>query len=568
MGKFLVIVESPAKVRTIGKILGKDYLISATMGHVRDLPKNRMGFKVDENLVSEIDYVVITGKKQAIKDLKSKCKNVDLVYLATDPDREGEAIAWHVVEELKIDLSNVRRVVFNEITPDAVKGAFETPRDINKLLVDAQQARRLIDRIVGFPLSRYVTNNITGYTKLSAGRVQSVALQLIIDRENKIEKFKSQKYWQIKAILFCTKNNTKGNIFSAILQTKKSLKTGKGSSVQNVITEREEVEKIKADLVTAQYIVKAINVKEKHSSPPLPFITTTLQREASVKYRFNVNRTMRIAQQLYEGISIQGGDQEGLITYMRTDSRVLSKNAKDDIKKYITSNFGFEYIGPVKGKKITKGRGAQEAHEAIRPTSSFRTPSSLRKYLDSDQYKIYELIWNRTVSSQMADALYAITTVDICANSSTREYLFKASGSQIKFDGFKKLYSSMILEEDDNESDSKLPVLDKGENLSREKLDIDVRETKPPPRFSESDLIRELESEGIGRPSTYASIVSRIRDQMYVALEKNRFVPTKLGVAVSSILTRSFTDIVNSDSILLTSSKNLFPSSSNNRVFF
>ena len=254
---------------------------------------------------------------------------------------------------------------------------------------------------------------------------------------------------------------------------------------------------------------------------------------------------MRIAQQLYEGISIQGGDQEGLITYMRTDSRVLSKNAKDDIKKYITSNFGFEYIGPVKGKKITKVRGAQEAHEAIRPTSIFRTPSSLRKYLDSDQYKIYELIWNRTVSSQMADALYAITTVDICANSSTREYLFKASGSQIKFDGFKKLYSSMILEEDDNESDSKLPVLDKGENLSREKLDIDVRETKPPPRFSESDLIRELESEGIGRPSTYASIVSRIRDQMYVALEKNRFVPTKLGVAVSSILTRSFTDIVN-----------------------
>ena len=545
MGKFLVIVESPAKVRTIGKILGKDYLISATMGHVRDLPKNRMGFKVDENLVSEIDYVVITGKKQAIKDLKSKCKNVDLVYLATDPDREGEAIAWHVVEELKIDLSNVRRVVFNEITPDAVKGAFETPRDINKLLVDAQQARRLIDRIVGFPLSRYVTNNITGYTKLSAGRVQSVALQLIIDRENKIEKFKSQKYWQIKAILFCTKNNTKGNIFSAILQTKKSLKTGKGSSVQNVITEREEVEKIKADLVTAQYIVKAINVKEKHSSPPLPFITTTLQREASVKYRFNVNRTMRIAQQLYEGISIQGGDQEGLITYMRTDSRVLSKNAKDDIKKYITSNFGFEYIGPVKGKKITKVRGAQEAHEAIRPTSIFRTPSSLRKYLDSDQYKIYELIWNRTVSSQMADALYAITTVDICANSSTREYLFKASGSQIKFDGFKKLYSSMILEEDDNEYDSKLTVLYKWENLSREKLDIDVRETKPPPRFSESDLIRELESEGIGRPSTYASIVSRIRDQMYVALEKNRFVPTKLGVAVSSILTRSFTDIVN-----------------------
>tara|TARA_B100001750_G_scaffold53174_1_gene40381 strand:- start:18442 stop:20607 length:2166 start_codon:yes stop_codon:yes gene_type:complete len=545
MGKFLVIVESPAKVRTIGKILGKDYLISATMGHVRDLPKNRMGFKVDENLVSEIDYVVIDGKKQTIKDLKSKSKNVDLVYLATDPDREGEAIAWHVVEELKIDLSNLRRVVFNEITPDAVKGAFASPRDINRLLVDAQQARRLVDRIVGFPLSRYVTNNITGYTKLSAGRVQSVALQLIIDRENKIEKFKSQKYWQIKALLSCTQNNIKGDTFSAILQTKKSLKTGKGSSVQNVITELEEVEKIKIDLGTAKYIVKSINVKEKHSSPPLPFITTTLQREASVKYRFNVNRTMRIAQQLYEGISIQDGDQEGLITYMRTDSRVLSKNAKDDIKKYISSNFGSEYVGSVKGKKIAKVRGAQEAHEAIRPTAIFRTPSSLRKYLDSDQYKIYELIWNRTVSSQMADALYSVTTVDINANSSTRDYLFKASGSQIKFDGFKKLYISMILEEDDNESDTKLPVLHKGEILSREKLDLNVRETKPPPRFSESDLIRELESEGIGRPSTYASIVSKIRDQMYVTLEKNRFIPTKLGVAVSSILTRSFTDIVN-----------------------
>ena len=545
MAKFLVIVESPAKVRTIGKILGKDYSISATMGHVRDLPKNRMGFKVDENRVSEIDYVIIDGKKQTIKEIKSKSKNVDLVYLATDPDREGEAIAWHVAEELQIDSSNLRRVVFHEITPGAVKGAFGSPREINKLLVDAQQARRLVDRIVGFPLSRYVTNNITGYSKLSAGRVQSVALQLIIDRENKIEKFKSQKYWQIKVLLSCTQNNIKGDPFSAILQTKKSLKTGKGSSVQNVITDLEEVEKIKIDLVTAQYIVKSISVREKHYSPPVPFITTTLQREASVKYRFNVNRTMRIAQQLYEGISLESGDQEGLITYMRTDSRILSKDAQNDIRKYISTNFGVEYIGSAKGKKIAKVRGAQEAHEAIRPTSIYRTPSSLRKYLDPAQYKIYELIWNRTVSSQMADALYAVTTVDINAKSSTQDYLFKASGSQIKFDGFKKLYTSMIIEEDDNESDSKLPVLQKEEILSRENLNVDVRETKPPPRFSESDLIRELESEGIGRPSTYASIVSKIRDQMYVTLEKNRFIPTKLGVAVSSILIRSFADIVN-----------------------
>ena len=545
MGKFLVIVESPAKIRTIGKILGKDYLIAATMGHVRDLPKNTMGFKVDGNRVSEINYVVIDGKKQTIKELKSKSKNVDLVYLATDPDREGEAIAWHVAEELQIDNSSLRRVVFHEITPGAVKDAFGSPREINKLLVDAQQARRLVDRIVGFPLSRYVTNNITGYTKLSAGRVQSVALQLIVDRETKIEKFKSQQYWQIKTLLFCTKNDTKGDTFSAILQTKKSLKTGKGSSVQNVIIVLEEVEKIKTNLATAKYIVKSINVKEKKVSSPVPFITTTLQREASVKYRFNVNHTMRIAQQLYEGISLEGGDQEGLITYMRTDSRTLSKDAQNEIKKYISTNFGFEYLASSRGKKIARVRGAQEAHEAIRPTSISRTPSSLKKYLDSDQYKIYELIWNRTLSSQMADALYTVTTIDIDAKTSTQDYVFKASGSQIKFDGFKKLYTSVIVEENDNESDSQLPVLEKGDILSSKNLNIDVRETKPPPRFSESDLIRELESEGIGRPSTYASIVSRIRNQMYVNLERNRFVPTKLGIAVSSILTRSFIDVVN-----------------------
>jgi len=531
----LVIVESPAKARTVGRFLGDKYVVKASMGHVRDLPKATLGVDV-ENLTFEPSYVNVRGRATLIGEIKKAAKQADTVYLATDPDREGEAISWHLVEAADLGkTAKLKRVVFHEITNAAVEDAFANPRQIDMDLVNAQQARRLLDRIVGYKLSPVLWSKVR--RGLSAGRVQSVALRIIVDREREIEAFNPVEFWVITVDLE-TMSGTRKFTFNA------NLTAVPGQKGKPVVDNETTATAIKTDLNASSYTVAKVTRKEAKQRPKPPFTTSTLQQQAARSFRFSAQRTMRIAQDLYEGMVIGSGEPEGLITYMRTDSVNLAQNALEEAEQFIKSTYGNEYsTGPKKYK--TRSKSAQEAHEAVRPTSAFNTPDKIAQFLSSEQLRLYTLIWKRTIASQMADAVVDNTGVDITAAAPNgNEYTVRATGSVIKFDGFRKLYIETKDEDAEDEDSRQLPAMNEGDSLDKQTVNADQKFTQPPPRFTEANLIRFLEEQGIGRPSTYASIVGTIERRQYVDREKSRFKPTPLGTAVSDLLTEHFANIM------------------------
>jgi len=522
MGKSLVIVESPTKTRTLKSFLGADYQIEASMGHVRDLPKDEFGVNIEDNF--EPEYEIIPERKEVIEKLKSAAKNAESVYIASDPDREGEAIAWHLKEAL--GLKSPKRIRFNEITRTAVTEALRSPQDLNMNLVNAQQARRVLDRVVGYKLSPLLWVKIR--KNLSAGRVQSVAVRLICDREREIEAFVPEEYWSIAAEL--TPLNRREPF-----EAKLALIDGEKAEVKN----EEQAKSIVDELTGAEYKVSNIAKKTVKRNPPAPFITSTLQQEAARKLNFTANRTMTIAQQLYEGIEMGEMGHVGLITYMRTDSTRVAAEAQSEAREFILNNFGEEYA-PKTPRQIKK-KGAQDAHEAVRPTSVNRRPDDVAKYLSPDQLKLYKLIWQRFLASQMSQAVFEVTSVDIGA----KQFTFRASGSVVKFQGFRAVYAeSRDTEDVPEEEKPPLPKLSIGELLKLIKLDPKQHFTEPPPRYTEASLVRALEENGIGRPSTYAAIISTIQQRHYVVKEKGRFKPTPLGCAVTDYLVANFPEIL------------------------
>jgi len=532
----LVIVESPSKARTVGRFLGKNYVVLASMGHVRDLPKDWDVEDIDNNF--QAPYV--NTKKTLISEIKKAAKQAESVYLATDPDREGEAISWHLVEAAKLgDSKDLKRVVFHEITDAAVQEAFAHPRQIDMHLVNAQQARRVLDRGVGYKGSNFLWSKIPGGRRkgLSAGRVQSIALKIIVDREREIEAFKPQEYWVITADLQ-TQSTIDKHIFSA------SLKTIPGQKGKPVINNESAAMSIKDDLEQAVYKVSNVTRREAKQRTRPPFTTSTLQQQAARSFRYSASRTMRIAQSLYEGIVQQNSEPEGLITYMRTDSTNLAENALNEAEKFIVTKYGADYSsGPRRYR--TKSKSAQEAHEAIRPTSIQNTPEKLTPYLSSEQLRLYTMIWKRTIASQMTDAIVDNTGVDIKAIATNgKEYIVRATGSVIKFDGFRKLYIETKDEDSQNDDSAQLPSLQEGDSLEKQTINADQKFTQPPPRFTEANLIRFLEEQGIGRPSTWATIVGTIEKRQYVDREKSRFKPTPTGTAVSDLLTKHISSIM------------------------
>ncbi len=532
----LVIVESPSKARTVGRFLGKNYVVLASMGHVRDLPKDWDVEDIDNNF--QAPYV--NTKKTLISEIKKAAKQAESVYLATDPDREGEAISWHLVEAAKLgDSKDLKRVVFHEITDAAVQEAFAHPRQIDMHLVNAQQARRVLDRGVGYKGSNFLWSKIPGGRRkgLSAGRVQSIALKIIVDREREIEAFKPQEYWVITADLQ-TQSTQDKHIFSA------SLKTIPGQKGKPVINNESAAMSIKDDLERAVYKVSNVTRREARQRTRPPFTTSTLQQQAARSFRYSASRTMRIAQSLYEGIVQQNSEPEGLITYMRTDSTNLAENALNEAEKFIVTKYGADYSsGPRRYR--TKSKSAQEAHEAIRPTSIQNTPEKLTPYLSSEQLRLYTMIWKRTIASQMTDAIVDNTGVDIKAIATNgKEYIVRATGSVIKFDGFRKLYIETKDEDSQNDDSAQLPSLQEGDSLEKQTINADQKFTQPPPRFTEANLIRFLEEQGIGRPSTWATIVGTIEKRQYVDREKSRFKPTPTGTAVSDLLTKHISSIM------------------------
>lgn len=520
-GKTLVIVESPAKSKTIKKILGNDYIIEASYGHIRDLPPKGLGFDIENNF--KPTFAVIPEKQKVVDTLNKIAKSADKIYLASDPDREGEAIAWHVKEVLKVPEDKIFRIEFNEITPKAIKEAVQNFRQIDMLKVKAQQTRQILDRLVGFKISPILWEKLRNY-RLSAGRVQSVALRMIVEREEEIEAFVPVEYWTIGAIL--SKN---GYDFEAELSKYKDKKTE--------IKNKEEADKILEDLKDAQYKVSKITPRDTKRNPQAPFITSTLQREASSKLGFGVSKTMQVAQKLYEGIELGSDGAVGLITYMRTDSVRISDDAKLSAKEYILNNFGENYY-PKTPNDYNKGKkkNVQDAHEAIRPSYIERTPESIKKYLTNEQYRLYKLIWTRFMASQMEAARIKNLSVDIEANG----YIFKAGSSKVDFDGFLKVY-----EDDKEENPLKIPELKEGEILEFKKLISEQHFTQPPARFSEASLVKQLEEYGIGRPSTYAPIITKIQQRGYVEKLDKALKPTLLGRTVSKQLCEYFKDIMN-----------------------
>ncbi len=505
MARNLVIVESPAKAKTIGKYLGKQYVVKASLGHVKDLPKKNLSVDVEHNF--EPVYEVIEGKKKLIAELKAEAKKSDNIYLAADPDREGEAICFHLQEELKDSKNNphIFRVMFNEITKNAIQKAFEKPAAVNLHLVDAQQARRILDRLVGYKISPLLWDKVR--RGLSAGRVQSVALRLIVDREREIRAFQKREYWTIDVSLGAKKPPQ----LSAHLAKKD------GTNVE--IANAAEAEAIVATLDGSPYTVKSVANKEKRRHPVPPFITSTLQQEASRKCRFSVKRTMGLAQRLYEGVEL-GSDEGpvGLISYMRTDSTRISNDALDEAGAMIVERYGADYR-PASPNVYKSKKDAQDAHEAIRPTSALRTPESLEKFLQEDELKLYRLIWMRFVASQMTSAVFDQTTIDVESKGKDgASYIFRATGSVPKFDGFLRVYEEGKdqKDEDDEELKHKLPAVAEGEILKFRAIEPEQHFTEPPPRFTEATLVKELEADGVGRPSTYASILSTIQEREYV----------------------------------------------------
>ncbi|EEI18523.1 type I DNA topoisomerase [Lentilactobacillus hilgardii] len=518
--KNLVIVESPAKARTIEKYLGHSYKVVASKGHVRDLPKSKMGVDIDNDY--EPHYISIRGKGDTIKELRSAAKKAKKVYLAADPDREGESIAWHLSHILDLDPNDDNRVVFHEITKDAVKESFKHPRNIDMDLVDAQQARRILDRLVGYSISPLLWQKVK--KGLSAGRVQSIALWLIIKREKEIENFKPQEYWSIDSEFKKGRSKFKAS-FYGLKGKKKDLPNN--DAVQDILKQLDP----KADFD----ITKVIR-RERKRQPQPPFTTSTLQQEANRKLNYRTRKTMMAAQQLYEGINIGKEGSQGLITYMRTDSTRIATIAKHEASTFLHEKYGAEYAAtkPIKGKLP---EGAQDAHEAIRPTSVFRTPQSLKQYLTRDQFRLYQLIWSRFVASQMTPALMDTMAVTIEQNNVT----YKANGSKMKFDGFLKIYG------DGKEKDNLLPDLETGDKVKLVSNKPDQHFTQPPARFSEATLIKALEENGVGRPSTYSPTLETIQRRYYVKLVGRRFEPTELGEIVNKIIVEYFPDIVNID---------------------
>ena len=530
----LVIVESPAKARTVGRFLGDKYIVKASMGHVRDLPQRTLGVDVENNF--EPSYENVKGRATLITEIKKAAKKANTVYLATDPDREGEAISWHLVEAAELNKANsLKRVVFHEITNSAVEEAFANPRDIDMDLVNAQQARRLLDRIVGYKLSPVLWSKVR--RGLSAGRVQSVALRIIVDREREIEAFKPEEFWVITVDLE-TESGDRNFLFNA------NLTAVPGQKGKPVVDNETLAMEIRTDLNSATYTVSNITRREAKQRPKPPFTTSTLQQQAARSFRFSAQRTMRIAQDLYEGMELGSADPVGLITYMRTDSVNLSQNALDEAQTFIKSTYGNEYSTGPKSYK-TRSKSAQEAHEAIRPTEAANTPEKVAPFLSSEQLRLYTMIWKRTIASQMSDAIVDNTGIDItAATANGKEYTVRATGSVIKFDGFRKLYIETRDEDAEDEDSKQLPAMNEGDVHKKQSVNADQKFTQPPPRFTEANLIRFLEEQGIGRPSTYASIVGTIERRQYVDREKTRFKPTPLGTVVSDLLTEHFSNIM------------------------
>ena len=540
MGKDLVIVESPAKARTIGRFLGGKYDTKASMGHVRDIPSKEMGVRVDD-LSFVPKYRVMPDKRKVVKEIADAAKSASTVYLATDPDREGEAISWHLINAAKIDASKVKRVIFHEITDGAVKEAFSHPRELDDNLIDAQQARRVLDRLVGYELSPVLWKKVR--RGLSAGRVQSVALRLIVEREQEIEAFESDEYWSIEAQLVPkSKNGAEAQTFTA------DLLRLHGSKSRIEIKNEAEATAIVGDLEGATYRVTSVQRRERRRKPSAPFITSTLQQEASRKLGFTAQRTMVVAQQLYEGINVGSGETSGLITYMRTDSTNVAESALSEAAAYVKEKFGSSFAPKTPRRYTKRVRGAQEAHEAIRPTSLFAEPDKVKNHLTPEQFRLYELIWRRMLASQMNDAVFDATRVDIDAESvvSGTHYDFRATGSVLKFAGFRRVYmeGSDSSNGKASEESRELPPLDDGDPLDLAALTPEQHFTQPPPRYSEASIVRALEEEGIGRPSTYAPTIATVLDRDYARKIKGRFEPTKLGRAVTGLLIQHFPDVV------------------------
>lgn len=512
--KNLVIVESPAKAKTIEKYLGRNYKVVASVGHIRDLKKSSMSIDFENNY--EPQYINIRGKGPLINDLKKEAKKAKKVYLASDPDREGEAISWHLAHILDLDKEDRNRVVFNEITKDAVKNAFVEPRQINMDLVDAQQARRVLDRIVGYSISPILWKKVK--KGLSAGRVQSVALKLIIDRENEIKAFQPEEYWTIDGSF--KKGTRKFNATFYGLDGKKFK-----------LSNNEDVKRVLKRIKTDEFLVEKVEKKERRRNAPLPYTTSSLQQDAANKINFRTRKTMMIAQQLYEGLSLGTAGHQGLITYMRTDSTRISPLAQNEATEFITNRFGANYSKH--GNKVKNASGAQDAHEAIRPSSVNHTPESIAKYLDKDQLKLYTLIWNRFIASQMTAAVFDTMKVNLTQNGVT----FIANGSQVKFDGYMAVYN-------DTDKNKMLPDMEEGESVKKVNTNPEQHFTQPPARFSEASLIKTLEENGVGRPSTYAPTLETIQKRYYVKLAAKRFEPTELGEIVNSLIVEFFPDIV------------------------
>lgn len=522
MSDYLVIVESPSKAKTIEKYLGKKYKVVASMGHVRDLPKSQMGIEVKNNFTPK--YITIRGKGPVLKDLKSAAKKAKKVYLAADPDREGEAIAWHLANTLNVDVESDCRVVFNEITKDAIKESFKHPRAINMDLVDAQQARRILDRLVGYNISPLLWKKVK--KGLSAGRVQSVAVRLIIEREKEIQSFEPEEFWTIKTEFVKGKDTFEASFYGV-----------DGEKVQ--LTNETQVNEIIEQMKDNAFSVENVTRKERKRNPALPFTTSSLQQEAARKLNMRAKKTMMLAQQLYEGIDLGKQGTVGLITYMRTDSTRISETAQTEARTYITEAYGTEYIGTEK-KKESKKSNAQDAHEAIRPTSVMRKPEELKSFLSRDQLRLYKLIWERFVASQMASAIMDTVTARLINNN----VQFRASGSVVKFPGFMKVY---VESKDDGaeEKDKMLPPLEVGETVFSKDLEPKQHFTQPPPRYTEARLVRTLEELGIGRPSTYVPTLETIQKRGYVGLDNKRFVPTELGEIVIELILEFFPEIIN-----------------------
>ena len=522
MADYLVVVESPAKAKTIKKYLGKNYNVLASNGHIRDLPKSQLGIDVENNF--EPKYITIRGKGDLLTKLKKEAKAAKKVFLATDPDREGEAISWHLASVLEIDEKNTYRIAFNEITKSAVQSAVKSPRAIDKDLVDAQQARRVLDRIVGYKISPLLWKKVK--KGLSAGRVQSVATRLVVDREREIEAFIPQEYWRIDAKLNKTGDRKK---FTA-----RFYGDNKGKIE---LTNELQVKGILSAIDGKDYFVKDVVTKTKSRTPAPPFITSTLQQEASRKLNFTSRRTMQAAQQLYEGVEVKGKGTVGLITYMRTDSLRIADVARDAAFDFIKSTYGNEYA-PEKPRVYKTKKSAQDAHEAIRPSDVTILPDDIKDSVTPDLYKVYKLIWERFVASQMASAIYDTVTVDV----GVADYIFKANGSTVKFPGFMKIYVES--RETKEEEDVALPSLEKGEELKLSKLEENQHFTEPPARYTEASLIKAMEEEGIGRPSTYAPTITTILSRNYISRKGKALHPTELGTVITDLMIEYFKDIV------------------------